>query len=556
MSYDEYEYLERQLDGEVSHVPDAKAARSKSRSRDRSRPYSDHYRSSQRSLSRRRSLTPPSERLAREKERELRELERATRTVFAYNLSLRADERDIFEFFSKVGRVVDIRLITDKNTKKSRGLAYVEFSKVEEVISAVALTGNILKGQPVMVKASEAEKNMAWEAAQQQKHSAQAATHQLLSSLASSTGSGGKGTNQVALAGNGPCWLQVSNLVKELGEAEVQQLFAPFGKLEAVQLRRDATGRSTGIAYLKFGAMDAAAGAMAHWHGRKLVDSHLTVIATAPPTPEMLAPALPAVPVLPGLLPDVMPSLAMLNAVGAVAPGLVAAPTATAIAPTPGMAAATATQAAVVTTGELDEDNEGGGIKMSAQGRVALMTKLAGSAGLPAPPTSVLPAGVTNAVAHAVLSVDPVLLMQQGVLGPSSPIATPCLLLKNMFDAAASAGDAAAQNAAASVLAAEVEVDVREECSRFGELLHVWVDAKSKGFVYLRFATTQSAEAAHRALHGRWYSGRQILAEYQFMPLYNSHFKLQAKQSTCAVLEVCSKARRVIALRLVQAFSL
>lgn len=46
-------------------------------------------------------------RLAREKERELKELERATRTVFAFNLNIKADERDIWEFFSKVGAAKD-----------------------------------------------------------------------------------------------------------------------------------------------------------------------------------------------------------------------------------------------------------------------------------------------------------------------------------------------------------------------------------------------------------------------------------------------------------------
>jgi RNA-binding protein 39 len=45
-------------------------------------------------------------RLQREKERELAELERATRTVFAYNLNIKADERDIFEFFSQVGSLI------------------------------------------------------------------------------------------------------------------------------------------------------------------------------------------------------------------------------------------------------------------------------------------------------------------------------------------------------------------------------------------------------------------------------------------------------------------
>jgi RNA recognition motif-containing protein len=50
-------------------------------------------------------MTPPEVRLAREKERELKELERATRTVFAFNLNIKADERDIFEFFAKAGEV-------------------------------------------------------------------------------------------------------------------------------------------------------------------------------------------------------------------------------------------------------------------------------------------------------------------------------------------------------------------------------------------------------------------------------------------------------------------
>ncbi len=39
----------------------------------------------------------------------------------------------------------------------------------EDVINALALTGQILMGQAVMVKMSEAEKNLAWEAAEQQK---------------------------------------------------------------------------------------------------------------------------------------------------------------------------------------------------------------------------------------------------------------------------------------------------------------------------------------------------------------------------------------------------
>jgi RNA-binding protein 39 len=43
--------------------------------------------------------------------------------------------------------------------------------------------------------------------------------------------------------------------------------------------------------------------------------------------------------------------------------------------------------------------------------------------------------------------------------------------------------------------------------------------------VYLKFATSEAAQAAQRTLHGRFYSGNQIVAEFQFLQIYNQHFK-------------------------------
>ena len=77
----------------------------------------------------RRERTPPEVRATRERERELRELEKDTRTIFAYNLNLKADERDLFDFFSKAGKVTDVKIIMDRNTRKSKGFAYIEFDK-------------------------------------------------------------------------------------------------------------------------------------------------------------------------------------------------------------------------------------------------------------------------------------------------------------------------------------------------------------------------------------------------------------------------------------------
>ena len=58
--------------------------------------------------------TPPEVIEAREREKELKELDRDTRTVFAYNLNLKADERDLFEFFSQAGEVRALNLWNDQ----------------------------------------------------------------------------------------------------------------------------------------------------------------------------------------------------------------------------------------------------------------------------------------------------------------------------------------------------------------------------------------------------------------------------------------------------------
>ena len=49
------------------------------------------------------------------------------------------------------------------------GCSLLTHAPQEDVINALALTGQVLMGQAVMVKMSEAEKNLAWEAAEQQK---------------------------------------------------------------------------------------------------------------------------------------------------------------------------------------------------------------------------------------------------------------------------------------------------------------------------------------------------------------------------------------------------
>ncbi|KAH0969683.1 hypothetical protein GBA52_028475 [Prunus armeniaca] len=51
--------------------------------------------------------------------------ERDQRTVFAYQMPLKATERDVYEFFSKAGKVRDVRLIMDRNSRRSKGVGFL-----------------------------------------------------------------------------------------------------------------------------------------------------------------------------------------------------------------------------------------------------------------------------------------------------------------------------------------------------------------------------------------------------------------------------------------------
>ncbi len=82
---------------------------------------------------------------------------------------MRATERQIKYFFEQAGEVREVKIITDKFTKRSKGFAYIEMGKYEDVPKALLLNGQKMclkhdacncSGFPILVKASEAEKNV------------------------------------------------------------------------------------------------------------------------------------------------------------------------------------------------------------------------------------------------------------------------------------------------------------------------------------------------------------------------------------------------------------
>ncbi|PNX94396.1 RNA-binding protein 39-like, partial [Trifolium pratense] len=161
--------------------------------------------------------------------------ERDQRTVFAYQMPLKATERDVYEFFSKAGKVRDVRLIMDRNSRRSKGVGYIEFYDAMSVPMAIALSGQLLLGQPVMVKPSEAEKNL----------------------VQSNASSGAAGV--VGPYGAVDRKLYVGNLHFNMTEANLREIFEPFGQIEVVQLPLDMeTGHCKGFGFVQFAHLEHA----------------------------------------------------------------------------------------------------------------------------------------------------------------------------------------------------------------------------------------------------------------------------------------------------------
>jgi RNA recognition motif-containing protein len=60
-------------------------------------------------------------------------------TIFVSQLPIYATAKEVMNHFSKVGRVLDVRLIpSEKGSRKSRGFGYIEFDTPDQAIKAVA----------------------------------------------------------------------------------------------------------------------------------------------------------------------------------------------------------------------------------------------------------------------------------------------------------------------------------------------------------------------------------------------------------------------------------
>ncbi|EDS30585.1 splicing factor [Culex quinquefasciatus] len=181
---------------------------------------------------------------------ELSPEERDMRTVFCMQLSQRIRARDLEEFFSSVGKVRDVRLITCNKTKRFKGIAYIEFRDPESVALALGLSGQRLLGIPISVQHTQAEKNR-------------------LANIPPPP------PPKVIV---GPMRLYVGSLHFNITEDMLRGIFEPFGKIDNIQLIMDSdTGRSKGYGFITFHNADDAKKALEQLNGFELAGRPMKV---------------------------------------------------------------------------------------------------------------------------------------------------------------------------------------------------------------------------------------------------------------------------------------
>lgn len=66
--------------------------------------------------------------------------------------------------------------------------------------------------------------------------------------------------------------------------------------------------------------------------------------------------------------------------------------------------------------------------------------------------------------------------------------------------------------------------DVREECSKFGAILHMSLQRNNEGEVYVMFQKAKDAKEASESFKGRWFANRQINADFVSKDFYHQMF--------------------------------
>ena len=80
--------------------------------------------------------------------------------IYVSNLSFHTGETDLKNLFEKYGNVTSVKIITDRETNRSRGFAFVEMPSAEEGNAAITgLNQKDIQGRPLSVSLAREKEN-------------------------------------------------------------------------------------------------------------------------------------------------------------------------------------------------------------------------------------------------------------------------------------------------------------------------------------------------------------------------------------------------------------
>jgi cold-inducible RNA-binding protein len=82
-----------------------------------------------------------------------------TKKLYVGNLPFQTTEEDLSDLFSQAGNVESVRIITDRDTGRSRGFGFVEMGDDEAEKAIEELNGKDMGGRPLTVNEARPQVN-------------------------------------------------------------------------------------------------------------------------------------------------------------------------------------------------------------------------------------------------------------------------------------------------------------------------------------------------------------------------------------------------------------
>jgi cold-inducible RNA-binding protein len=77
--------------------------------------------------------------------------------IYVGNLSYDTTGEDLSELFGKFGQIAEVKLISDRDTGRSKGFAFITFGQGEPIEDALALNGTEFQGRRLKVNTAKEE---------------------------------------------------------------------------------------------------------------------------------------------------------------------------------------------------------------------------------------------------------------------------------------------------------------------------------------------------------------------------------------------------------------